>query len=207
MVEDKPRNESPQPDEHIAPAGGWVQRRLLPILSIVMVVSIVAAVLYVYRTNPDLIGRLEEYGYLGAFLISMLLNATVVLPAGNFLVLAALGAAMPSPTLVGLAAAFGAAFGELTGYLAGYSGRTIVPQNNKWYIRIHRWLDRYGMLAVFGLSAAPLLFDVAGLAAGVMRFPLLKFFVACFLGRSLLYILLAWAGALGWEQVIDWLAA
>jgi membrane protein YqaA with SNARE-associated domain len=207
MADDKPLNDSPKPDEHLAPAGGWVQRRFLPILSIVIVIAIAAAVLYVYRTNPDLIDRLKEYGYLGAFLISMLLNATVVLPAGNFLVLAALGAALPSPTLVGLAAAFGAAFGELTGYLAGYSGRAIVPQNNKWYIRIHNWLDRYGMVAVFGLSAAPLFFDIAGMAAGVMRFPVPKFFVACFLGRSLLYILLAWAGALGWEQVIEWLAA
>ncbi len=194
-------------EEHLASSRGWVQRRLLPVLSILLVIAIVAAVLYFYRTNPDLIERLEEYGYVGAFLISMLLNATVVLPAGNFLVLAALGAAMPSPTLVGLAAALGAAIGEMTGYLAGYSGRAIVPQNNKWYIRIHGWLDRFGMLAIFGLSAAPLLFDVAGMAAGVMRFPVVKFFIACFLGRCVLYILLAWAGALGWESIIDWLAA
>ena len=206
MVDEKPHNDS-QPDDHIAPARNWVQRLLLPALSIVLVVAIVGTVLYAYRTNPDLIDRLEDYGYLGAFLISLLLNATVVLPAGNFLVLAALGATMPSPTLVGLAAAFGAAFGEMTGYLAGYSGRALIPQNNKWYIRIHNWLDRFGVLAVFGLSAAPLLFDVAGMAAGVMRFPVGKFFVACFLGRSLLYVLLAWAGALGWDRVIDWLAA
>ena len=207
MTDDKLNNGSPLPDEHIAPPRSWVQRRLLPILSIVAVIAIVAAGLYTYRTNPDFFDRLQEYGYLGAFLISMLLNATVVLPAGNFLVLAALGAAMPSPALVGLAAAFGAAFGEMTGYMAGYSGRAVVPQHNKWYIRIHSWLDRYGMAAIFGLSAAPLLFDVAGLAAGVMRFPAWKFFIACFLGRSVLYILLAYAGALGWEQVIDWLAA
>ena len=206
-MDNKHRAESPAPDEHLASTPSWVQRRLLPVLSIVMVIAIVAAVLYVYRTNPELIDRLKEYGYLGAFLISMLLNATVVLPAGNFLVLAALGATLPSPTLVGLAAAFGAAFGEMTGYLAGYSGRAVVPQHNRWYIRIQGWLDRFGMLAIFGLSAAPLLFDVAGLAAGVMRFPVIKFFIACFLGRSVLYILLAWAGALGWETVIDWLGA
>ncbi|MEL7562674.1 VTT domain-containing protein [Dehalogenimonas sp. 4OHTPN] len=179
----------------------------MPALSLVAVITIVGMVLYVYHTNPEFVEGLEDYGYLGAFLVSMILNATVVLPAGNFLVLAALGAAMPAPTLVGLAAALGAAVGEMTGYLAGYSGRAVVPQNNRWYIRIRSWLDRYGMLAIFGLSAAPLLFDVAGLAAGIMRFPAPKFFVACFLGRSLLYIMLAWAGALGWEQVIDWLAS
>jgi membrane protein DedA with SNARE-associated domain len=196
------------PPPELEPArGSWVKRRLLPVLSLAAVITIVGTVLYIYRTNPEFIENLEEYGYLGAFLISMILNATVVLPAGNFLVLAALGAALPAPTLVGLAASLGAAVGEMTGYLAGYSGRAVVPQNSRWYARIRSWLDRYGMLAIFGLSAAPLLFDVAGLAAGVMRFPAPKFFVACFLGRSLLYIMLAWAGAFGWEQVIDWLAS
>ncbi|MGI2336693.1 MAG: YqaA family protein [Dehalogenimonas sp.] len=204
---DSPESFKPPADEHLADSSGWVQRRLLPILSIVFVVVIVGGVLYVYNSNPDLAERLQEYGYLGAFLISALLNATVVLPAGNFLVLAALGATMPAPTFVGLAAALGAAIGEMTGYLAGFSGRAVVPQHHKWYKRVHGWLDRYGMWAIFGLSAAPLIFDVAGITAGVMRFPARKFFIACFLGRSILYIFLAWAGALGWDQVIDWLAA
>jgi membrane protein YqaA with SNARE-associated domain len=205
---DAPEDLNPAADEHLAPKnGGCVQQRLLPILSIVFVVVIVGGVLYVYNSNPDLTAKLQEYGYLGAFLISAMLNATVVLPAGNFLVLAALGAAMPSPTFVGLAAALGAAIGEMTGYLAGFSGRAVLPQHHKWYQRVHGWLDRYGMWAIFGLSAAPLVFDVAGITAGVMRFPARKFFIACFLGRSILYIILAWAGALGWEQVIDWLAA
>lgn len=196
----------PSPEQR-ADRRSWIQRRLLPALSLIAVLTIVGAVLYIYRTNPEFIENLEDYGYLGAFLISMILNATVILPAGNFLVLAALGATLPAPTLVGLAAALGAAVGEMTGYLAGYSGRTVMPQNNRWYARIRSWLDRYGMLAIFGLSAAPLLFDIAGLTAGVMRFPAPRFFIACFLGRSLLYIMLAWAGALGWEQVIDWLAS
>lgn len=199
--------ESPPAAVPTSANGSWVQRRLLPVLSITFVVAVVAGVLIIYNTNPDLVGQLKEYGYLGAFIISALLNATVVLPAGNFLVLAALGATLPSPTLVGLLAAAGAAFGEMTGYLAGYSGRAVVPQHHAWYQRIRGWMERYGMWAIFALSAAPLVFDVAGITAGVARFPARKFFVACFLGRSVLYILLAWAGALGWEKVIDWLAA
>jgi membrane protein YqaA with SNARE-associated domain len=204
---DLPAGDQPPVDHHLAEKGSWVQRRLLPILSIVFVIVVVGGVLYIYHNNPDLTERLKGYGYLGAFIISALLNATVILPAGNFLVLAALGAIMPSPTVVGLAAAVGAAIGEMTGYLAGFSGRAVLPQHHKWYQRVHDWLNRYGMWAIFGLSAAPLVFDVAGITAGVMRFPARKFFIACFLGRSVLYILLAWAGALGWQQVIDWLAA
>jgi membrane protein YqaA with SNARE-associated domain len=103
---------------------------------------------------------------------------------------------------VGLAGGLGAAFGEMTGYWAGYSGRAIIPQS-KIYQRFEKWLDKWGMLTVFGLSVAPLFFDLVGLAAGVMRFPFWRFFLACWWGRTVLYIVIAWAGALGWDSLLD----
>jgi len=182
----------------------WLKSRLIPILSLCFIVAIIIGVFYFYREYPDKIDALQEYGYLGAFLISILLNATVVLPAGNFLVLAALGATMPAPTLVGLAGGLGAAIGESTGYLAGLSGRSLI-QRQKLYERLENWVKRWGMLTIFGLSIAPLFFDLAGIAAGVLRFPYWKFFIACWLGRTVLYILIAWAGALGWDALLDFL--
>ncbi len=182
----------------------WLKGRLVPVLSLCFIVAIVIGVFYFYKEYPDKVDALAEYGYLGAFLISILLNATVVLPAGNFLVLAALGATMPAPTLVGLAGGLGAAIGESTGYLAGLSGRALV-QRQKLYQRLEHWVKKWGMLTIFGLSMAPLFFDLAGIAAGVLRFPYWKFFIACWLGRTVLYILIAWAGALGWDALLDFL--
>ena len=182
----------------------WLKSRLVPILSLCFIVAIIIGVFYFYREYPDKIDALQEYGYLGAFFISILLNATVVLPAGNFLVLAALGATMPAPTLVGLAGGLGAAIGESTGYLAGYSGRALI-QRQKLYEKLENWVKRWGMLTIFGLSVAPLFFDLAGIAAGVLRFPYWKFFIACWLGRTVLYVLIAWAGALGWDALLDFL--
>jgi uncharacterized membrane protein YdjX (TVP38/TMEM64 family) len=182
----------------------WLKNRLVPILSLCFIIAIIVGVFYFYREYPDKVDALEEYGYLGAFLISILLNATVVLPAGNFLVLVALGATMPAPTLVGLAGGLGAAIGESTGYLAGLSGRALI-QRQKLYTRLENWVKRWGMLTIFGLSMAPLFFDLAGIAAGVLRFPYWKFFIACWLGRTVLYILIAWAGALGWDALLDFL--
>ena len=180
----------------------WFKSKIIPLASLLFILAIVIAVFYFYNKYPDKIESLQEYGYLGAFLISILLNATVVLPAGNFLVLAALGAALPSATLVGLAGGLGAAIGEITGYAAGYSGQAIVKKHGLYY-RFEEWLKRWGFWTIFGLSAAPLFFDLAGIAAGVLRFPFWKFFIACWLGRTLLYIIIAWAGALGWEALLD----
>jgi len=184
--------------------GGWVRNRLLPILGLVLVIGIVVGVFFFYRGYPERVEALEGYGYLGVFFISVLLNATIVLPAGNFLVLATMGAILPSATLVGLAGGIGAAIGELTGYAAGYSGQAIVSRQ-RVYTRLKGWVERWGMLTIFVLSIAPFVFDLAGIAAGAIRFPLWKFFLACWLGRTILYLIIAWGGALGWEALLNFL--
>ncbi len=184
--------------------GGWVRNRLLPILGLALVVGIVIGVFFFYRSYPERIEALQGYHYLGVFFISVLLNATIVLPAGNFLVLATMGAVLPSATLVGLAGGLGAAIGELTGYAAGYSGQAIISRQ-RVYTRLKGWVERWGMLTIFILSVVPFVFDLAGIAAGVIRFPLWKFFLACWLGRTILYLVIAWGGAMGWEALLRFL--
>jgi len=201
------QNGQPEPCKH--PAIGriyavkyWLIRRWVPVLALVFIFGLVIGLFVLYRSNPELIDSLERFGYLGAFLISIVLNATLVLPAGNFLVLAALGATLPSATLVGILGGLGAAIGESTGYLAGCSGRAIVT-NQAMYGRTEGWMKKWGFWALFVLSAAPLFFDLAGIAAGACRYKYWKFFLACWLGRSLLYIAIAWAGLKGWQWLLD----
>jgi membrane protein DedA with SNARE-associated domain len=182
---------------------GWVKTKLVPILGLLAVTGIVVGVFYLYRYHPEKVEELEGFGYLGVFLISLLLNATIILPAGNFLVIATLGAALSFP-LVGILGGLGAAIGEFTGYAAGYSGQAIIKKR-KLYTRLEGWMKKWGSLTIFVLSAAPLFFDLAGIAAGVLRFPVWKFFIACWLGRTVLYIAIAWAGAVGWEALLNFL--
>jgi len=182
---------------------GWL-KKLVPLLTLLLVIAIMVGIFYFYRHYPDRIAKLRGYGYLGAFLISLILNATVVLPAGNILILAILGATLPSATVVGLAGGAGAAIGEITGYMAGYSGQAIV-QKQRIYNRLESWVKKWGALTIFLLSIVPLFFDLAGIAAGVLRFPLWKFLLACWLGRTILYIVIALAGAQGWETMLRYL--
>ena len=184
--------------------GGWVRNKLLPLVALLLIVAIVVGVFYYYHNYPERVARLKDYGYLGAFLISLILNATIVLPAGNFLVMAAFGAVLPSATIVGLAGGLGAAIGEMTGYMAGYSGQAMVSRQ-RMYARLKGWVEKWGVLTIFLLSVVPLLFDLVGIAAGVLRFPLWKFFLACLLGRTILYLVIAWGGAMGWEWVLRFL--
>lgn len=176
-------------------------RKVVPFLTLLLVVAITVGIFYFYRRYPDRIEQLEVYGYLGAFLISLIFNATVILPAGNILVISTLGAILPSAIIVGLAGGAGAVIGEITGYLAGYSGHGLVAKSGL-YQRVEGWVRRWGAVTIFTFSLLPFIFDLAAIAAGALRFPFWKFFLLCWSGRTISYIIVALIGAKSWMVVL-----
>jgi len=178
----------------------WIRNKVLPLLALFLVIAVTVGIFCFYRSYPERIEQFKGYGYLGVFLISLTFNATLILPAGNILILSVLGAVLPSAVVVGLVGGAGAAIGEITGYMAGYSGRGFA-ERSRLYNRVEGWMGRWGLLTIFVMSVVPFVFDLAGIAAGVLRFPFWKFFLMCWLGRTLLYIGAALAGAWGWPLV------
>jgi membrane protein YqaA with SNARE-associated domain len=164
--------------------------RLLRLLALLLVVAAtVAGFLW-----HDRLSRFVAYGYPGIFIISLVANATVILPAPSLALVFALGGVL-DPLLVGLAAGLGEALGELTGYLAGYSGRAVI-ENREIYNRLHGWMKQYGLATIFVLSVFPNpFFDLAGIAAGVLRFPIGYFLLSCWLGKTLKTTVFALVGA------------
>ena len=86
-------------------------------LRVIALMAAIAITVAGYLLRDEL-QNLEVLGYPGVFLISLVSNATVVLPAPGFIVTIVAGSIF-NPILVAIAAAAGAALGELTGYLAG----------------------------------------------------------------------------------------
>ena len=174
-------------------------KKYVPLLSFLLVI-IIMVVLFVYR---QAVAELGNWGYLGAFLIGLVGNATVILPMPSLLLLFALGATF-NPVMVGLTGAAGGAIGELSGYILGYSGHGFI-NNTQLYVKAESWMKRWGSATVFVFAVAPVLpIDVAGIAAGALRFPVWKFLVACFSGKSLLYISLTLATSWGWHSIERW---
>ena len=181
---------------------GWLRRRIVPIAGLLLVIGIMASILYVKYNHPEIIDDLENYGYFGAFVISVIFNATLILPAGNMLIQMTLGATMLSPVLVGVISGAGAAIGETTGYVAGRSGRGLLTKS-KMYSRVENWVKKWGVLTIFVFSVVPFVFDLVGIAAGAMRFPFWKFFLACMAGRMVLYVTMVCLAAQGYEWVLS----
>lgn len=171
------------------------KHRLLAIRIFVLIVVIAISV-YIFSIR-DQARELAKYGYPGIFVLAILSNGTVLLPAPGLLIVFAMGAVF-NPILVALAAGAGGALGELTGYLAGFSGQGVIEKIDL-YNRILDWMQRHkrwGTFFIFLLALIPNpFFDLAGIAAGTLKIPIRNFLIACWFGITLKMLLFAYAGA------------
>ena len=187
--------------------GNWLKKKLIPLLILLLIIAITVGIHLVYGRHPERLVELEDYVYGGAFLISLIGNATIILPGAVLVILSEISVVLypvtgpVGPIIVGLVGGAGAAIGEITGYMAGYSGRGIV-ERSKMYNRVEGWMTRWGAMTIFVFSVAPFVFDLAGIAAGVLRFPFWKFFLLCWLGRTLLYVVFVLLAALGFKTLL-----
>jgi uncharacterized membrane protein YdjX (TVP38/TMEM64 family) len=151
----------------------------------------------------DEIVKLKSWGYAGVFIINVLGNATVLFPLPSLAINFA-GGSILNPFVVGLVAGVAEPIGELSGYLAGYGGSAIFETKPR-YARVKGWMQKRGFLTIFVLSAIPNpLFDMAGMAAGALRFPLWKFLLSCWLGKTLKATLIALLGSGLFDLVSHW---
>ena len=170
----------------------FIQKNKEKIIKYLMVVaSILISFLIFYF--KDYLKELTTLGYLGIFLISIIGNATIVIPA-PVVGAALIGGSIYNPFLVGIITALGATIGELTGYLAG-EGSSVFLEENKNYKRIVKWMQKSGFLTIFILATIPNpLFDLAGIVSGATNYSTKKFLLATFLGKSLKFLTFALIG-------------
>jgi len=141
----------------------------------------------------------EEYlaatGYAGVFVMALVGSASPIWPLpGSWAAFVAAGLGL-DPLLIGLSAGIGEAIGELSGYTAGYGGQIAL---NRWkrYKQIENWMRRHGGPTIFVVSAIPNFFiKLATIAAGALGYPLRRFFLFCWAGKTIKSLGFAFAGA------------
>ncbi|RJP51615.1 MAG: DedA family protein [Anaerolineaceae bacterium] len=173
----------------------------LTVLRIAAILTVVGITVYIYSIR-DRVEGFAAYGYPGIFLIALMANATVFLPAPGVAVVFTMGSIF-NPIGVALAAGTGGALGELSGYLAGFSGQAVVGRIDV-YNKISPWIEKYGSWAILVLSAIPNpFFDIAGIVAGMAKMKLWRFLLFCWIGQIIKMAMFAFAGAYS----IDWIVS
>jgi membrane protein YqaA with SNARE-associated domain len=177
-------------------------KRWLTILQIIGVLAIVVGAFWL-GTQRELVQRFSQWGYLSSFLISLIGSATVILPAPGLALILALGAHL-NPVLLGVVAGFGSGLGELSGYLAGKAGRNLVSRQGRFNSILHHMTTRYTSPVLFFLAILPLpVFDFAGILAGALRMPILRFLTIVISGKIIKHVGAAYLGAEFFEMVLS----
>lgn len=172
------------------------RKNVIRIVALIFVIGLTVLLVL----NRDSVKKLEGLGYPGIFLASMLTNATLILPIPGVLITSAMGAVF-NPFWVAIASSSGATLGELSGYLAGFSGQAVV-EKKKWYEKIENWMKKYGDITILVLAFIPNpAFDAAGMTAGILKMPVHKFLIYCFIGKTLKMLAFAYGGFLIGSQV------
>ena len=139
---------------------------------------------------------LQAYGYVGAFLISVLGSLIPFLPV-PYLIPIVLMSKTLDPLLLGILAGIGGAIGKLTSYGLGRFGRRLLKEERRRKMTIlGRAIGKYGALAVFLFALTPLPDDIIYIPIGLAGFDLIKFMFANALGKVILSWIVAYGGRL-----------
>jgi membrane protein DedA with SNARE-associated domain len=188
--------------EEIRP-GFWTKDRVIQIATLLLVIALFLIIFWQRKNIMEFSRQLSEYGglkYVGVFVLSAAASATIIIPVPGLAMTSAFGAfsANPwDPLWFGIASGLGATLGEFTGYMLGYSGRMAIPYT-KTYDRIVGWMQKWGSWTIFALAFIPNpLFDIAGMAAGILKYPAWKFMLVGAAGRLPKHILFCYLGYWG----------
>jgi len=178
--------------------------KYLVVFSVLFIIGM-AALAVVYR---DELKHFQEYGYLGAFVISIMSGGTLIVPIPGVPIIFALGGILSYPFLVGLCAGAGEGLGACNFYMAGRGGHTYVPEkqrSNRFYAWVERWMTRHGYITLFlGSAIFNPAFSLIGLMAGASKMPLWKFYLVCAAGKAVKGTYVAYLGTLGMGFVLEW---
>lgn len=179
------------------PSGGFWRRYGAQIIALLGSIGITACAAIL----ADDLRQFQGLGYLGVFIVAVISNATVILPVPGIAVVYA-GGSLLNPLIVALVAGVGEPLGELSGYLAGYAGTAIVEDSARlrW---VRRYMERHGFLTLLVLSAIPNpLFDLAGITAGMLRVPVRRFLLACWIGKTIKSLVVAFLGTISLGRLL-----
>ena len=143
------------------------------------------------------------YGYWGAFAVCILGNFSIIIPIPFALIVYAFGSTL-NPLLLGLVSGLGSTIGEMVSYFLGWGGRKMIESRYGSRLdAVEKLIDRYGALTVFLVALLPIPDDLLLIPLGMMKYDIKKTFIAMLLGKTIMCILLAYAGAFSFSYLRD----
>jgi membrane protein YqaA with SNARE-associated domain len=183
-----------------------------------LTITIVGSVFLV--KNWEYMKMLESQGYLGLFLIAIFAGCPIPIPSPNMILTFTMGSIL-NPVLVGLVSGFGNGIGNTLVYLTGRGGIFFIRnlsspeesvENPSWVRRLYSrfvtpkmkdFARRHVLWAVFILAMYPnpFLMPII-LGMGAARYKFWKFFLVCWVGKTVEAMVLSYLGYFGLRSIL-----
>lgn len=174
----------------------WRVALLISVFGLVAV-GAVSAVLVTHSDYSD-IEHWKSLGYPGVLFFGFLGSAAMAPLVPGVVVLCGVSAVL-NPLILALLNAVGESAGETASYAIGYGGGPVL-EKRRFYVKAKQWMERRGVVTLFIVSAIPNpFFDLVGIAAGGVRYPLLRFLLSVFAGKLVKSVIVAYACYYGVE--------
>ncbi len=148
-----------------------------------------------------------KYGYLGAFIVSVLGNLLPFMPIPYLAAIFLFTANVPGvdPLLVGLVSGIGGGVGKLIVFFTGWGiSKFLSDEQEKQMEAFKKLLGNYGALAAFLFAATPSPDDIVIIPLGLIRYNAWKFFAAITAGKIVISIATSYFGLFFGEIFGEW---
>lgn len=190
-------------EQEIKKKGSSKSAYIIGITGALATVLMAIAVIY-FR---DYVRALTGFGYLGAFLVSILGGASIIIPVPMLAIIFALGGIMKYPWLVAVFGASGELIGALTIYMTGHGAGKILSNSKHGriqsaYERMLNLMERRGPLTLFAVASVvnPFFYPTA-LAAGALHFGLKRYIPIVLAGKLIKGMTVVYAGYWGLKGI------
>jgi membrane protein YqaA with SNARE-associated domain len=172
------------------------------VLTIVMFVAIILL--------EDKVKVMQQWGYLGAFIVSILGGATIIIPVPMLAVVVALASALATPweaAMLGSSAAAGEVIGALIIYYTGHGAGNAInsPKHSriqKVFNKMVAFIERRGAWALFAVTfIINPLFYPAAFVCGAIKFRLSKFLIVVIIGKLIKCMTVVYAAFYGLKGI------
>ena len=149
--------------------------------------------------------ELREWAYLGAFVISLVSSATVILPAPGAAAIMLMARDF-DPLILGVVSGIGTGLGGITAYILGVATRDAIGQNRLTALMTRLFDSRFGPVLIFLFNLIPFMpGDAVSAIAGAIRYPLLRYLAYMTTASVLKMIGLSLLGAFATDRLLQYL--
>jgi uncharacterized membrane protein YdjX (TVP38/TMEM64 family) len=139
--------------------------------------------------------RMRSWGYLGGFVISLVSSATVVVPAPGAVLILQMAETL-NPFILGVVTGIAGGIGGFTAYLAGAAGGKAINESRLGALMARLFQTKLGPVLLFTFNLVPFMpGDALSAIAGVIRYPLPKYFLFVTTSTIIKMIILCLLGA------------